>query len=71
MKDAKQIAANRTNETVQAAFLGSYAQTTPLEDRACMFGCMMEEGPRFFQRTQRSEHLRISIMLLMEFDTRI
>ncbi|MBQ2631990.1 MAG: serine hydrolase [Kiritimatiellae bacterium] len=66
MKDAKRIAANKTNETVQAAFLGSYAQTTPLEDRACMFGCMMEEGPRFFLRTQRSEHLRRKMEFMMK-----
>ena len=65
MKVARQIAANKTNETVQAAFLGSYAQTTPLEDRACMFGCMMEEGPRFFLRTQRSEHLRRKMEFMM------
>lgn len=71
MKDARQIAANKTNETVQAAFINGYAQTTPREDRAEVFRCMVEEGPRFFLRTQRSEHLRISIMLLMEFDTRI
>ena len=57
-KDTKRIAANKTNETVQAAFTGHYAQTTPLEDRACVFGAMMGEGPRFFLRTQRSEHMR-------------
>ena len=65
MKDARQIAANKTNETVQAAFLGSYAQTTPLEDRACVFASMIEEGPRFFLRTQRSEHLRRKMEFIM------
>ena len=57
-KDARRIAANKTNETVQAAFINGYAQTTPGEDRAEVFRCMIEEGPRFFLRTQRSEHMR-------------
>jgi len=57
-RDTRRIAANKTNETVQAAFTGSYAQTTPREDRACVFGTMMAEGPRFFLRAQRSEHMR-------------
>lgn len=64
-KDAKQIAANKTNETVQAAFINSYAQTTPLEDRAEVFRCMIEEGPRFFLRTQRSEHMRRKMEFIM------
>lgn len=57
-KDARRIAANATNNVVQAAFIGSYAQTTPLEDRACTFGAMMSEGPRFIERVRRSEHMR-------------
>ena len=65
MKDAKRIAANKTNETVQAAFINGYAQTTPLEDRACVFGSMMEEGPRFFLRVQRSEHMRRKMEFIM------
>ena len=65
-KDNKRIAANKTNETVQAAFTGGYAQTTPLEDRACTFAAMMAEGPRFFLRTQRSEHMRNKMEFLLK-----
>ena len=64
-KDNLRIAANKTNETVQAAFISGYAQTTPLEDRACVFGSMMEEGPRFFLRVQRSEHMRRKMEFIM------
>ncbi len=65
-KDSKRIAANKTNETVQAAFTGSYAQTTPYEDRACLFAAMMEEGPRCFLRAQRSDYMRRKIEFLMK-----
>ena len=64
-KDNLRIAANKTNETVQAAFINAYAQTTPGEDRAEVFRCMIEEGPRFFLRTQRSEHMRRKMEFMM------
>ena len=64
-KDNMRIAANKTNETVQAAFINGYAQTTPHEDRAEVFRCMMEEGPRFFVRTKRSEHMRRKMEFMM------
>ena len=65
MKDAKRIAANKTNETVQAAFINGYAQTGAGEDRAEVFRCMVEEGPRFFLRVQRSEHMRRKMEFMM------
>ena len=64
-KDNLRIAANKTNETVQAAFINGYAQTTPGEDRAEVFRCMLEEGPRFFLRVQRSEHMRRKMEFMM------
>ena len=64
-KDNLRIAANKTNETVQAAFINEYAQTTPGEDRAEVFRCMVEEGPRFFLRVQRSEHMRKKMEFMM------
>jgi CubicO group peptidase (beta-lactamase class C family) len=64
-KDNRRIAANKTNETVQAAFINAYAQTTPGEDRAEVFRCMMEEGPRFFLRVERSEHMRRKMEFIM------
>ena len=64
-KDNLRIAANKTNETVQAAFINGYAQTTPGEDRAEVFRCMIEEGPRFFLRVQRSEHMRRKMEFMM------
>jgi len=64
-KDNMRIAANKTNETVQAAFINGYAQTTPGEDRAEVFRCMMEEGPRFFARARRSEHMRRKMEFMM------
>ena len=64
-KDKLRIAANKTNETVQAAFINGYAQTTQGEDRAEVFRCMMEEGPRFFLRVQRSEHMRRKMEFIM------
>lgn len=51
-------AANKTNVVVQAAFMGSYAQTTPLEDRACTFAAMMSMGPAFLEYARRSEHMK-------------
>ena len=60
------IAANKTNETVQAAFINGYAQTTPGEDRAEVFRCMMEEGPFFFARAKRSEHMRRKMEFMMQ-----
>ena len=64
-KDNLRIAANKTNETVQAAFINSYAQTAPGEDRAEVFRCMLEEGPRFFARAKRSEHMRRKMEFMM------
>ena len=65
-KDAARIAANKTNETVQAAFINAYAQTTPGEDRAEVFRCMMVEGPEFLRRTARSEHMKRKMELIIK-----
>ena len=56
-KDRARIEANKTNEVVQAAFINDYAQTTPQEDRAEVFRCMVTEGPQFFWRAAKSPHM--------------
>lgn len=65
-KERRKLAANRANPEIQAAFIGGYAQTTPLEDRACVFGTMMVEGPRFMERARRSEHMRRKMEFMMK-----
>lgn len=65
-KDKKRIEANRNNPEVQGAFINSYAQTTPLEDRACVFGCMVEEGPLFLKRAAGNEHMRRKMEFMIE-----
>lgn len=57
-KDAAKIAAQKANPEIQAAFINSYAQTTPMEDRAEVFRAMIEEGPRFLIRANASEYMR-------------
>lgn len=56
-KEKKKIAENNSNPDVQAAFINAYAQTTPAEDRAEVFRCMMEDGPRFLRLAVQSEHM--------------
>ena len=57
-KDKAREAANKTNEVVQAAFMGEYAQTTPHEDRACTFAAMMSMGEAFLDYARRSEYMK-------------
>ena len=57
-KDKARIAANNTNPEIQAAFINTYGQTTPAEDRAEVFRCMVEEGEKFRWRVERSEYMR-------------
>lgn len=64
-RDRERIATNKTNETVQAAFINAYAQTTPGEDRAEVFRCMITEGPRFLERARRSEHMMKKMAFMM------
>ena len=57
-RDNRKIAENNANPEIQAAFINSYAQTTPKEDRAEVFRCMMVEGPAFLNRVRRSDYMR-------------